>query len=59
MEIRAETQHRKLEAGTDEEPRKNAIDWFVLYGLLSLLSLTIQDHLFKSGTTTLGWDLPY
>lgn len=59
MEIRAETQCRKLEAETDEEPRKNSAYLFVLYGLFSLLSLAIQDYLFKSGTTTLDWDLPY
>lgn len=59
MEIIAETQCRNLEAETDEEPRENSAYWFVLYGLLSLLSLTNQCHLFKNGATTLGWDLPY
>lgn len=57
QELKAEPGSRSLEAGTEAEPLAEpcwlADEW--LYGLLSLLSYMIQDHLLRCHTSHMVW----
>lgn len=43
-EVRARTQGRNMEAGTDAEAEEDAVSWLETLGLLSVLSNSAQDH---------------
>lgn len=50
-EVRAETEERKLEVGTDVVAMAPALSWFVLESLFSLLSYAPLEDLLRSETT--------
>lgn len=56
-EIRAGTQGRDPEAGTEAEATENAVDWLALHGSLSLIEASTTCPGVKA--STVGWALPH